>query len=105
MKPSVWLTSFLLVLMPGIAEAGLLFGHVSGGGFRPERDSFRISTSEGNVAVDVVKTNDHNDYRVLLATGIYVASYVDKSGTMWTATLISDTEPRCQDIVFKRVSK
>ena len=94
---SLWLAAALglsLALAPDTAMANLVFGRVSGGGFAP-RYSFHANGRS-------VSTDDHAQYRIVLDPGRYVVTFVDKQSASWVATIVSDSGPIKQDIVFRK---
>ena len=79
----------LLCLMPTAPAADLVYGKVSGGGFNPKKDKFQV----GGLTV---QADEHGEYRIVLDPGTYTVTFRDKC-----ATIVGDSGPIRQDIVFK----
>jgi hypothetical protein len=84
-----------LSLAPTVCLADLVFGRVSGGGFNAKKDKFTID----GIAIPVA-VNARGEYRVALDPGTYTVRFRNLC-----ATIVSDSEPVRQDVVFRPCKK
>src|SRR5262245_688519 len=82
------------VVLGSPAAADLVFGHVSGGGFKPKD---KLVLTAGEVSVEVA-ADEHGNYKVFLDPGTYDVTFRDG----WKARIVADSEPLHQDIVLKK---
>ena len=86
-------TALLLGLAATAANADLVYGRVSGGGFNPKKDKFQVAGL-------TVGTNEHGDFRIVLDPGPHKVVFHNQC-----ATISGDSGPIHQDIVFKPCPK
>jgi hypothetical protein len=88
---------------PLMAQAHLVTGRVSGGGFKCNRDTLFVFLADS--AVCTIRPSKSGEFARVLAPGRYRVEFRDRRGTLWIDEVIADDEPVHQDVHLRKARK